>query len=65
MTAGQWVATRYARNLAVTQRVVGNDELVHHQIARWLPTDRYRGGLPIIHSLNGFRLHETAVYFER
>jgi hypothetical protein len=34
--AGQGVATRYARNLAVTQRVVGNDELVHQQIARWL-----------------------------
>jgi hypothetical protein len=34
--AGQWVASRYARNLAVTQRVVGNDELVHQQIARWL-----------------------------
>ena len=25
-------------------------------------TDRYRGGLPLIHSLNGFRLHQTAVY---
>ena len=27
-------------------------------------TDRYRGGLPLIHSLNGFRLHQTAMYLE-
>ena len=27
-------------------------------------TDRYRGGLALIHSLNGFRLHQTAVGFE-
>jgi hypothetical protein len=27
-------------------------------------TDRYCGGLALIHSVNGFRLHETAVYLE-
>jgi hypothetical protein len=26
--------------------------------------DRYRGGLPLIHSVNGFRLHQTAMHFE-
>ena len=28
-------------------------------------TDRYRGGLRLVHSVNGFRLHQTAMYLER
>src|ERR1700733_14560477 len=27
-------------------------------------THGYRGGLPLIHSVNGFRLHEPAMYLE-
>jgi hypothetical protein len=34
--AGRWVATRFAPNLAITECVVGTDESVHQQIARWL-----------------------------
>jgi hypothetical protein len=33
--AGAWVATRYAPNLVITQRVVGTEESVHTQVARW------------------------------
>jgi hypothetical protein len=33
--AGKWVATRYAPNLVITERVVGSAESVHYQIARW------------------------------
>src|SRR5271155_1783301 len=33
--------------------------------AHCLRTDCYRGGFPLVHSVNGFRPHETAVYFER
>jgi len=33
--SGQWVATRYTPNLVMTNRVVGADELVHQQVARW------------------------------
>jgi hypothetical protein len=32
---GKWVATRYSPSLVVRQRVVGTDESVHRQIARW------------------------------
>jgi hypothetical protein len=34
--AGRWVATRFAPNLVITESVVGTDESVHQQIARWL-----------------------------
>jgi hypothetical protein len=35
MVAGQWVATRFTPNLAVTHRVVGTAEAVYQQIVRW------------------------------
>jgi hypothetical protein len=34
--AGRWVATRFAPNLAIKQRVFGTDETVHQQISHWL-----------------------------
>jgi hypothetical protein len=34
--AGRWVATRFRRDLVITHSVVGTDESVHQQIARWL-----------------------------
>jgi len=33
--AGRWVATRYTPGLVITHRIVGTDESVHQQIARW------------------------------
>ena len=33
--AGRWVASRYAPNLAVTQRVIGTDDAAHRQITQW------------------------------
>ena len=33
--AGRWVASRYASNLVVTQRVIGTDDAVHQQIMQW------------------------------
>ena len=33
--AGQWVASRYGPNLAVTQRIVGSSDQVYRQIMRW------------------------------
>ena len=33
--AGRWVASRYASNLVVKQRVVGNNDEVYRQIKQW------------------------------
>ena len=33
--AGRWVASRYAPNLVVTQRVVGTNDQVYRQIKQW------------------------------
>jgi hypothetical protein len=33
--SGHWVASRYTGNLVMTDRVVGADEFVHQQVARW------------------------------
>ena len=33
--AGQWVATRYTSDLVMADRLVGTEESVHQQIARW------------------------------
>jgi len=40
VVAGQWVATRFTSNLAVTHRVFGTPEAVYQQIVRWSTTDR-------------------------
>jgi hypothetical protein len=33
--AGRWVATRFSPRLVITHQVVGTDESVHQQVARW------------------------------
>jgi hypothetical protein len=33
--SGRWVASRYAPNLVVTQRVVGTNDQVYRQIKQW------------------------------
>jgi hypothetical protein len=33
--AGRWVASRYAPNLSVTQRIIVTDDAVHRQIVQW------------------------------
>jgi hypothetical protein len=33
--AGRWVASRYASNLVVTQRVIGTNDEVYRQIKQW------------------------------
>jgi hypothetical protein len=42
VTAGRWVATRFAANLVIQHQVCGSDELVHQQVARWLSPEATR-----------------------